>query len=338
MDCDEMSADWAAQRIKGLNLGAAILDGLRRSLGLQKRAEGGAKSLIESFRYPRRGPGMMWEAAASKIEERGGRVRLGRRVEALRYDAARALWTVTARRGDGAEEVFLARHLVSSAPIRELMNSIEPKPLSLFNARALKYRDFLTVVLIGRPQEELPDNWVYIHDPSVKVGRVQNFRSWSPEMIPDGVSACLGLEYFCLESDALWAAQDADLIALAKDEIGRIGLMDPAVVFDACVVRQPKAYPVYDEAYAAHLQAIRLEIATRYPTLHLVGRNGMHKYNNQDHAMMTGLLAAQNIIAGQKIYDVWRVNEDAEYSEAGLSGVQEALSSERLVPRKVATG
>ena len=338
MGCEEISADWAAQRIKGLNLGAAILDGLRRSLGLRKRAGADAKSLIESFHYPRRGPGMMWEAAAKKIEERGGRVRLGRRVETLRYDAARALWTVTARRADGGEESFFARNLVSSAPVRELMDSIEPRPLSLFNARALRYRDFLTVVLIGRRQGELPDNWVYIHDPSVRVGRVQNFRSWSPEMIPDGASTCLGLEYFCFEGDALWSAQDADLIALAKEEIGRIGLMDPDAVFDACVVRQPKAYPVYDEAYADHLQAIRLEIAMRYPTLHLVGRNGMHKYNNQDHAMMTGLLAALNIIAGEKIYDVWRVNEDAEYSEAGLAGVEEALSSQRLVPRKVAAG
>jgi protoporphyrinogen oxidase len=338
MGCDEISADWAAQRIKGLSLGAAILDGLRRSLGLRKSAGMGAKSLIESFRYPRRGPGMMWEAAARKIEESGGRVLMGRSAERLRYDEARGLWTVTARRDDGAEEVFQARHLVSSAPIRELMNAIEPKPLSLFSARALRYRDFLTVVLIGRPQRELPDNWIYIHDPSVKVGRVQNFRSWSPEMIPDGVSTCLGLEYFCFEGDGLWSAQDADLVALAKEEIGRIGLMEPDAVFDACVVRQPKAYPVYDEAYAGHLQAIRLEIEMRYPTLHLVGRNGMHKYNNQDHAMMTGLLTAQNIVAGRKIYDVWRVNEDAEYSEAGFSGVEEALSSERLVPRKVASG
>jgi len=157
-------------------------------------------------------------------------------------------------------------------------------------------------------------------------------------MIPDGVSTCLGLEYFCFEGDSLWSAQDYDLVALAKREIGRVGLMDPASIFDACVVRQPKAYPVYDDAYAGHLQTIRLEVAMRYPTLHLIGRNGMHKYNNQDHAMMTGLLAALNIIAGEEIYDVWRVNEDAEYSEDGPSGVEEALASERLVPRKVAAG
>jgi protoporphyrinogen oxidase len=336
MGCDEISADWAAQRIKGLSLGAAILDGLRRSLGLRKAVGEGAKSLIESFRYPRRGPGMMWEECARKIQAMGGRLLMGRKVDKLRFDEARQLWTVTATREDGEAETFHARHVLSSAPIRQLMDSIEPRPLSLFNARELKYRDFLTVVLIGRPQKELPDNWVYIHDPSVKVGRVQNFRSWSPEMIPDGVSTCLGLEYFCFEGDGLWSSADADLIELAKIEIGRIGLMNPADVFDACVVRQAKAYPVYDEFYADHVKAVRLEIATRFPTLHLIGRNGMHKYNNQDHAMMTGLLTALNIVAGQTMYDVWQVNEDADYSEAGPSGVEEALSSERLVPRKVA--
>jgi len=228
------------------------------------------------------------------------------------------------------------RGLLSRVFTPRKMNAIEPKPLSLFNARALKYRDFLTVVLIGRPQKELPDNWVYIHDPSVQVGRVQNFKSWSPEMIADGVSTCLGLEYFCFEGDGLWAAQDSELIELAKAEIAKIGLMNTADVYDATVVRQVKAYPVYDDSYADNVQAIRLEIATRFPTLHPIGRNGMHKYNNQDHAMMTGMLTALNIIKGEQIFDVWQVNEDADYSESGVSGAQEALSSERLVPRKVA--
>jgi len=336
MGCDEISADWAAQRIKGLSLGAAIVDGLRRSLGLRKTEGEGAKSLIESFRYPRRGPGMMWEAAARKIKALGGDVRMGRSARKLRYDEAAKLWTVETEHADGVIETYRARHVLSSAPMRELMNAVEPKPLSLFHARELKYRDFLTVVLIGRPQRELPDNWVYIHDPSVKVGRVQNFRSWSPEMIADGVSTCLGLEYFCFEGDGTWAAADAELIELAKVEIGKIGLMNPADVFDACVVRQAKAYPVYDDSYADNVEAVRREIATRFPTLHLIGRNGMHKYNNQDHAMMTGILTALNIIAGATLYDVWRVNEDAEYSEAGVSGASEALSSERLVPRRVA--
>ena len=216
------------------------------------------------------------------------------------------------------------------------MDCLDPKPLSLFQARALKYRDFLTVVLIGRPQKELPDNWIYIHDPSVKVGRVQNFRSWSPDMIPDGTSTCLGLEYFCFEGDGLWSAADDELVTLAKAEIARIGLMEPADVVDACVVRQKKAYPVYDETYADHVAVVRREIAMRYPGLHLVGRNGMHKYNNQDHAMMTGMLTAANIIAGRPVYNTWAVNEDADYAEAGHSGAQQALNSERLVPKRTA--
>jgi len=338
MSCDEISADWAAQRIKGLSLGAAVVDGLKRSLRRGKRAASGgtAKTLIESFRYPRRGPGMMWEAAARKMQKLGGRLLMGRKVERLAYDETTRLWTVSVVSADGAAESYRARRVLSSAPLREVMNALEPKPLSLFNARALQYRDFLTVVLIGRPQTELPDNWVYIHDPSVQVGRVQNFKSWSPEMIADGVSTCLGLEYFCFEGDGLWNAADGDLVALAKAEIDKIGLMNAADVYDACVVRQPKAYPVYDEAYAENVKAIRLEIATRFPTLHPIGRNGMHKYNNQDHAMMTGMLTALNIVAGRTVYDVWGVNEDAEYTEQGVSGAEQALASERLVPKRVA--
>jgi protoporphyrinogen oxidase len=339
LSCDAISADWAAQRIKGLDLGAAIRDGVKRSLGLRQRQKAGGpviKTLIESFRYPRRGPGMMWEEAAAKTERQGGRVLLDRTVDSLGYDAATGIWTVSSRRRDGSRETFTARHVVSSAPVRDLVNAIRPRPLSTFNARALGYRDFVTVALIAKSDKTFPDNWIYIHDPSVKVGRVQNFRSWSPEMIPDETHTCLGLEYFCFEGDGLWNASDEDLVALAKDEIGRIGLIDPADVVDACVVRQPKAYPVYDETYADHVATVRRELERDYPTLHLVGRNGMHKYNNQDHAMMTAMLTVENIRAGARLHDVWRVNEDAEYTEAGLSGAQEALTSERLVPRKVA--
>jgi len=339
MSCDAISADWAAQRIKGLDLGSAIRDGIKRSLGLRKPARTGGpviKTLIESFRYPRRGPGMMWEAAAAKIQAQGGRVLLDRGVDSLSFDAGTGIWTVAARRADGSRETFTARNVVSSAPVRELVDSIRPRPLSTFNARALKYRDFLTVALIAKSQKNFPDNWIYIHDPSVKVGRVQNFRSWSPEMVPDADHTCLGLEYFCFEGDGLWNASDDELVALAKREIGQIGLIDPAEVVDACVVRQAKAYPVYDEDYANHVATVRRELERDFPTLHLVGRNGMHKYNNQDHAMMTAMLTVENILANQRRHDVWRVNEDAEYTEAGVSGAEAALGSQRLVPRKVA--
>jgi len=187
--------------------------------------------------------------------------------------------------------------------------------------------------MVNKP-DLFPDNWIYIHDPAVKVGRVQNFRSWSPEMVPAGMS-CLGLEYFCFEGDNLWNASDADLVALAKKEIAHIGLIDPKDVVDACVVRQPKAYPVYDEEYRDNVMMIRLNIEQSYPNLHLVGRNGMHKYNNQDHAMMTAMLTAQNILVGQRVHNVWDVNEDAEYHEAGASSAEAALRSERLVPQRV---
>jgi len=217
--------------------------------------------------------------------------------------------------------------------VRELMYRLSPKPISLLHARALRYRDFLTVALMMNKADVFADNWIYIHDPSVKVGRVQNFGSWSPEMAPAGMT-CLGLEYFCFEGDDLWNLPDEDLIALATHEIARIGLVAATDVVDACVVRQPKAYPVYDDCYRDNLTMIRLDLEKSYPSLHLVGRNGMHKYNNQDHAMMTAILTARNILAGERVYDIWQVNEDAEYHEAGASGAKAALTNERLVPRK----
>ena len=339
MSCDEISADWAAQRIKGLDLRVAVMNALKRSLGRKGKAVAGrevVKTLIETFQYPRRGPGMMWEAAAAKVEERGGRVLMGRELAELAFDDRKKLWDITVATADGGSELYTARHVVSSAPVRELVGKIAPRPISLLHARALRYRDFLTVALMVDKPDLFPDNWIYIHDPSVKVGRVQNFRSWSPEMVPGGMT-CLGLEYFCFEGDGLWTAPDAELIALAKPEIAKTGLVAEADVIDGCVVRQAKAYPVYDEEYRDHVATIRRDLEGSYPTLHLVGRNGMHKYNNQDHAMMTAMLTARNIVANERIYDTWQVNEDAEYHEAGAAGAKEALASERLVPRKVSS-
>ena len=336
MSCDAISADWAAQRIKGLNLGVAVMNALKRAILPQRTPRAGSpvvKTLIESFQYPRKGPGMMWEEAARKIKAQGGDVLMGRELRKLSYDQGRGLWTIEVTAVSG-HETYTARHVVSSAPMRELMEKISPRPISYFHSRELKYRDFLTVALMVRKPDLFPDNWIYIHDPSVKVGRVQNFRSWSPEMVPAGMS-CLGLEYFCFDGDDLWTSPDADLVALAKREIAKIGLIDAADVVDACVVRQPKAYPVYDDDYRDNVAMIRRDLESSHRTLHLVGRNGMHKYNNQDHAMMTAMLTARNILAGERLYDVWDVNEDAEYHEAGSSGYQEALRSERAVPQPV---
>ena len=332
MPCDEMSADWAAQRIKGLSLMGAVVDGLKRSLGLNKKPNDGmqAKTLLESFRYPRQGPGMMWEAARDKIEATGrGQVIMGHALDQLASDGQGG-WRMTAK-GPSGMLTLKARHAISSAPMRELARRMHPLPQSTFHANELKYRDFLTVALMVEGEDLFPDNWIYIHDSKVKVGRVQNFRSWSPEMIPDESMACVGLEYFCFEGDGLWSMDDADLIALATEEMRILGLLDPAKVKGGAVVRQEKAYPVYDEDYAANVAAMRDELEADYPTLHLVGRNGMHRYNNQDHAMMTAMLTVENILAGSRIYDTWCVNEDAEYHEAGDEGAEKALPARTSV-------
>jgi len=344
MPCDEMSADWAAQRIKGLSLWGAVTDGLKRSLGMNKRPNDGmaVKTLLESFRYPRLGPGMMWDAARDHVIAHGNRVLMGHALKQLAYNDATARWTVTATH-DGEVATINAAHVISSAPMRELATRLHPLPAALPEAANLRYRDFLTVALKIRAPDLFPDNWIYIHDSKVKVGRVQNFRSWSPEMVPHADIACVGLEYFCFEGDGLWSSSDADLIALATKEMAILGLCDPAHVIGGAVVRQEKAYPVYDDSYAANVEALRHEIEARYPTLHCVGRNGMHRYNNQDHAMMTAMLTVKNIEAGARVYDIWAVNEDAEYHESGSEGERAALgegeraalASVRSVPERL---
>jgi protoporphyrinogen oxidase len=340
MSCKDISADWAAQRIKGLSLTTAILNALK-----PRRPAGGApaggkviKTLIDSFRYPRKGPGMMWERCAERVREMGGVIEMGRRVVGCHYDAGRGEWSVT-HQGPGEDRAVVhAAHLISSAPMRGLARALTPhlSGTALAAADALRYRDFLTVVLILRERNRFDDNWIYVHDPSVAVGRVQNFKSWSPEMVPDPDTACYGLEYFCFEGDGVWAAPDEDLIARGTSELAQIGLADPADVLDGCVVRQPKAYPVYDDDYAANVETVRLELEERFPTLHLVGRNGMHKYNNQDHAMMTAMLSVENILAGRRVYDLWRVNQDAEYHEAGTAGAEKGAGTGlRLTPTRL---
>ena len=346
MPCDEMSADWAAQRIKGLSLWGAVMDGLKRSLGLNKSPNDGmaTKTLLETFRYPRLGPGMMWEAARDHVRAKGNHVLMAHTLESLSQEDGNR-WHVKAKREDGSVITINAAHVISSAPMRELAQHIVPAPATLPQAENLRYRDFLTVALMIRSEDLFPDNWIYIHDSKVNVGRVQNFRSWSPEMVPDPNIACVGLEYFCFEGDGLWSSADADLIALASREMEILGLCKAADVVGGAVVRQEKAYPVYDDSYTENVAAMRDELEEKYPTLHMVGRNGMHRYNNQDHAMMTAMLTARNIEAGERVYDTWQVNEDAEYHEAGDEGAvsdtaltpgeRAALASVRDVPGRV---
>jgi protoporphyrinogen oxidase len=340
MSCREISADWAAQRIKGLSLFEAIKSAFApRSPGRRKNKDQVIKTLIDSFRYPRKGPGMMWEACAGKIEAMGGTILMGHKAVGLAWDEANGHWVVEAQsvQAPGTSRRITADHVISSAPMRELVQAIRPEPSAraVTAARALGYRDFLTVTLVLKGEELFDDNWIYIHDPGVKVGRIQNFKSWSPEMVPHPDYHCYGLEYFCFEGDGLWSMPDEELIALAQSELGKVGLGGRNEFVRGYVVRQPKAYPVYDEHYQQNVDTIRAELEKRFPTLHLVGRNGMHKYNNQDHAIMTAMLTAQNILAGRRLYDVWQVNQDAEYHESGSRPATDGASGVRAVPSRI---
>ncbi len=333
MDCKLISADWAAQRIKGLSLWTAVITALIPQKKPKSRQDV-VKTLIDSFRYPRLGPGMMWEVCAQKMQAMGGKLEMGRKVQAASLQDG--VWTL-ATDGTGGPKAVTAKDVISSMPLRELMLGLAPKVARETEAAAtsLAYRDFVTVALMVKGEPGFPDNWIYIHDPGVMVGRIQNFKSWSPHLIPVPDHGCYGLEYFCFEGDGLWNSSDADLIDRAQRELEKVGLAKAKDVIDGHVVRQPKAYPVYDDAYTRHVNVIRAEIAKNFPRLHVVGRNGMHKYNNQDHAMMTAMLTVENILADAPKFDIWEVNQDAEYHEAGKAGAQAALGSERMVPKRV---
>ena len=326
--CSEISADWAAQRIKGLSMSSLI----RNALFPQKSTgEGLIKTLIDSFRYPRLGPGMMWETCTVKCRQQGAKIRMNARVESLTLQQNK--WSVRLQSGENLEGFD---QIISSAPLRELVRSVLPAfPSDVLEAASrLGYRDFITVILILPDKGVFSDNWIYIHDPAVKVGRIQNFKSWSPEMVPDPGMTAYGLEYFCFDGDGLWNMPDAGLIEMAKKEIAQIGLASAEDIQDGCVVRQKKAYPVYDRQYKNRVALIRSSLDA-YPGLQLVGRNGMHKYNNQDHSMMTAMLAVKNILAGRMIYDLWQVNEDAIYHETIGTDEKEISVGGRMVPEVI---
>lgn len=310
MPCAEISAEWAAQRIQGLSLFAAIKNAL-----LQRRSEGKAgtiKTLIDAFDYPRKGPGMMWEAVLAAVQRQGHDVRFNAPVERITWEPGRVTGVLT-----GPDRRAAAgTHFLSTMPVRELIEKLDPPPPAevLAAARQLKYRDFLTVALIVNRAELFPDNWIYVHDPGVKVGRIQNFKNWSPDMVPDPRKTCLGLEYFCFEHDGLWSMPDAELVQLAGREIVALGLARAEDIEDGAVVRMPKAYPVYDATYRDALSVVR-DFLRQLPNLQLIGRNGMHRYNNQDHSMLTAMLAVKNILGEQ--HDLWQVNADQEYHESG---------------------
>jgi len=331
MPCDEMSADWAAQRIKNLDLLTAV-----RNAFLGERGAGGevVTTLIEQFRYPPHGPGQMWESCVKRLADKGVETITETRVESLRHENGRIVSALV--NGPAGRREVEGEHFLSSMPVRTLLNCMDPAPPAdiLAAANSLRYRDFLTVGLIVDQEETFPDNWIYIHSPDVKLGRIQNFKNWSPHMVPDTSMTSLGLEYFVNEGDELWTSTDEELIELGKKECDLLGLAPADKVIDGTVIRVPKAYPIYDDNYQDALKEIRGWL-DGLPNLHLVGRNGQHRYNNQDHSMVTAVYAARNIAAGATEYDVWDVNVEDDYHEEVKSGESISTSGDRAVPGRV---
>lgn len=303
--CNQIRADWAAQRINNMSLKRAVINAL---FGSQN-----AKSLIKEFDYPILGPGMMWERCQEIVESQGSPVHLNTKVVRIDREETR-ITKVIAQQGNETLELT-GDHFINSMPIAVLVHRLDPPPPEevLAAARGLKYRDFLIVSLIVNRDQLFPDNWLYIHSSQFQVGRIQNFKNWSPAMVPDPNKTCLGMEYFCSEGDDLWEMSEVQLIDFATQEIIGLNLgVKPGDVEDGCVIRQRKAYPVYDGEYRQHLQVLQDYVMT-FENLQTVGRNGMHRYNNQDHSMLTALLAAKNILGED--HDLWNVNVERSYQE-----------------------
>lgn len=319
--CSEIGADWAAQRIKGLSLGGAIKNAL---FGPSKGKT--VKTLIDEFKYPRLGPGQLWENCAKTVQAKGWVLQFRTRVAGIEREGDR-IRVVTLQHGDGTTTQVEPAEVISSMPLRNLVMEMTPTVPDdvLAAANSLKYRDFLTVALVLDAAHLWSDNWVYIHAPEARVGRIQNYKNWSPELVPDPKQTCIGLEYFVNQGDDLWSMEDEELILFAYDELKKLGLA-PAPMLKGFVVRMPKAYPVYDTGYANRLQVMRTWLQSHATNLQCVGRNGQHRYNNQDHSMATALIAARKIALGDA-RDPWAVNEDAEYHEIA--------QTERLVPTSV---
>lgn len=302
----ELKAEWAAQRIKDLSLKTAIVS-------MFIKPKNTIKTLIEEFQYPRLGPGMLWERVRQKIEEHQGTVLLNSKVTRI-YRQGNCLCGVEISR-DGKSEVISGSDFISSMPLAEFIQKLDPPPAEevLNAAKQLTYRDFLTVCLIINKKDLFPDNWIYVHSPEVHVGRIQNFKNWSADMVPDPNKSSLGLEYFCQEGDEVWNMPDADLIELGKREIDRIGLAKYSDVEDGCVFRVLRAYPVYDSDYRDFLTITRNYVNT-LENFQTIGRNGLHQYNNQDHSMITAMMAVRNLMLGET-NNLWEINNDHAYHE-----------------------
>jgi protoporphyrinogen oxidase len=304
--CTTLSADWAAQRIRNLSLGRAMLNAVGVNNG------GKVASLIDNFHYPRLGPGQMYEAMAGQVAAGGGQVRLGQRVVEIHH-SGEGIKAVLSSAGNGGELVPCS-HCFSSMPITELVQKMRPQaPDAVLNAAAaLKYRSLITVNLLFQKATTLPDNWIYLHSPEVKAGRLQLYCNWSPAMAPPGDFSSIGFEYFCSEGDQMWRSSDADLIQQALTDLSHLGFYAEPDIQDGFVVRYAKAYPVYEDGYQQHMSVLKAWLA-QFPNLYCIGRYGQFRYNNMDHAMMTGILAARRML-GMEV-DPWSVNAEGEYLE-----------------------
>ncbi|HSD81226.1 MAG TPA: NAD(P)/FAD-dependent oxidoreductase [Solirubrobacteraceae bacterium] len=300
----ELRAEWAAQRIKGLSFFSAAKAAFFGNKGNR------IKSLIDAFQYPRYGPGQMWEMMTARIEEMGGEVRLQEPATRIEFAGGKVAAVHT------PAEIIEPAGVISSLPLRATAGIAAPPPPPAVRdaAQGLRYRDFLTVALILDGEDLFPDNWIYIHEPGVRVGRIQNYRSWSPWMVPDPDTACVGLEYFAFKGDDLWTMADEDLVALATDELHRLGLATPDKVRRGHVVRVPLAYPMYDAEYADRVATIRTWLDPLGTNFAQVGRNGLHRYNNSDHSMLSAMRAVDNVVAGTE-HDIWAVNVESAYHE-----------------------
>jgi protoporphyrinogen oxidase len=304
----EIRAEWAAQRIKGLSFFSAAKAAFFGNKGNK------IKSLISEFNYPRYGPGQMWDAMTEAIRAHGGEVLLSAPVSRLELAGGRVVEVEA-----GGVSYTLPQAVISSLPLREVVRMTKPPvPREVLDAaNGLRYRDFLTVALVVDGEDLFPDNWIYIHEPGVRVGRIQNFRSWSPWMVPDPTKACVGMEYFCFAGDDLWSMDDDDLVQLAADELQRLRLAPKSKVDRGYAIRVPKAYPIYDAEYAARVEVIRSWL-DGIENLQQVGRNGLHRYNNSDHSMLTAMRAVDNLIAGAE-HDIWAVNAESVYHETHVA-------------------
>ena len=299
----EIRADWAAQRIKGLSFFSAAKAAFFGNKGDE------IKTLIGEFHYPRYGPGQMWEQMTEDIERLGGQILMETQVERLVVEGGHVTGVVA------GGKTYEAAHVISSLPLRNVVGMAEPAPAPevLEAARGIRYRDFLTVSLVLDGKDLFPDNWIYIHEPDVEVGRIQNFRSWSPWMVPDPSKACVGLEYFCFEGDELWEMDDEKLVELGMRELEQLGLARPEMLEFGFATRVPKAYPMYDMDYSERISTIR-DWLGGIENLQQVGRNGLHRYNNSDHSMLTAMRAVDNLTKGTK-HDIWAVNAESVYHE-----------------------